>query len=135
MKMYFNLCVLSIILFSCIRKGAESKDVKYLSYNYYPAVYVGDTSFYLVNYENKSSAVLRSPYIRVAVKDTSSKLFHKLLYSDSKNLLDIPAHSSFSVRFDVFQAIDFNNVAKIKFYLSWTNSKDNKSIRRSVRYN
>ncbi len=135
MKMYCNLCVLSIILFSCIRKGAESKDVKFLSHNFYPAVYVGDTSFFLVNYQNKSNVVLRSPFIRLAVKDTSSKLFHKTLYSDSKNLGDIPANSSFSIRFDVFNNIDFNKVAKIKFYLSWTNSNDNKSIRRSVKYN
>jgi hypothetical protein len=56
------------------------------------------------------------------------------LFSASLNLDDQPAQHAFNVLFyaDNFQFSD--NVGKAKCYLSWTNSKGHRSIRRKVEY-
>lgn len=127
------ICFVSLLT-SCIRHGAESVDVKFKSYEFYPAYSTLDTSYYLVSYENKSDEILKNPYLRISVKDTSDKVFKKIIFSDSKNFNSVNPNSSFTVKFNVTNDIDFTKVGKIKFFLSWTNSKNKTSVRRTIRY-
>jgi hypothetical protein len=126
--------LLFLVLTSCLHKGAQSKYVKCYGYSLIGDGNNNDSSFFRLSYENKSGSPLKEPFVRMVIKDTSDKLFKPILFSDSKNLPDVPAHTSFYVD---FYARDFqfsNETGKAKLYLSWTNSKGKRSIRRKVEY-
>jgi hypothetical protein len=134
MKLLIVIGITGIVFTSCFHKGAQSKYVKFHGYSLVGDGNDNDSSFFRLDYENKSDYPLKAPYVRMVIKDTSSKLFKPILFSDSKNLDDIPSHTSFSVWFfsDGFQ---FSSaVGKVKCYLSWTNSNGKRSIRRTVEY-
>ena len=134
MKFYVKICILSIILSSCIRYGAESRYVKYQHFTYNPAISVGDTSYYLVTYTNKSAFPLITPSLSITVKDTAKGIvFLHTLYRGHKNLDTIPDSTEFSVRFNVLKEFDQAKIHKIKFKLYWTNSEGKRSFRRSVK--
>lgn len=121
-------------LSACYHRGADSK---YVTYDYYELVddgNNGDSSFFKVYYKNESDYPLKSAWLRMTIKDTSSKLIKSTLFSDIKDLPEIPAKTNFKVVFyaDNFQFGD--NVGKLKFYLSWKNHKGKTSVRRVVDY-
>lgn len=134
MKAIVFTAAILLVLGSCIHKGKESKYVKFHGYQLVTDGNNGDSVFFELRYENKSDVPLKDPYCRMAIKDTSDKIFKHILFSDSKNFEDVPAHTWFNVYFysDGFQFSD--EVGKVKCYLSWTNSKGKRSIRRSVEY-
>lgn len=134
MKQLLPFFVLAFLAVSCLHKGKESKYVKFHGYQLVGDGNNNDSAFFELRYENKSSVPLKAPYCRISIKDTSDKFFKPILFSDAKNFEDVPAHTWFNVYFysDGFQ---FSNaVGKVKCYLSWTNSKGKRSIRRAVEY-
>lgn len=134
MKLVVLITAILVVLGSCIHKGKESKYVKFHGYQLVTDGNNGDSVFFELRYENKSDYPLKEVYCRMAIKDTSDKIFKHILFSDSDNLPDVPAHTWFNVYFysDGFQFTDA--VGKVKCYLSWTNSKGKTSFRRSVEY-
>ena len=134
MKQLLLFFLTAILITSCIRKGKESKYVKFHGYQLVTDGNNGDSVFFELRYENKSDYPLKEPYCRMVIKDTSDKIFKPILFSDSDNLPEVPAHTWFNVYFysDGFQFT--NDVGKVKCYLSWTNSKGKRSFRRSVDY-
>ena len=130
----FSIVIVTILASSCIRHGAQSRYVKYQSFSYNPAVFVGDTSYYLITYKNKSAFPLIEPVLNITVKDTVKGIvFYRTLYRGHKELADIPDSTEFSVRFNVLKEFDQASINKIKFKLHWTNSEGKRSFRRSVR--
>lgn len=126
------LFLVSVFVTACLHKGAESKQVKFYGYDLVGDGNNNDSTFFELRYENKSSIPLKEPYLRMVIKDTSDKIFKHILYSESQNLADIPAHTPFTVYFYAENFQFSAAVEKAKFYLSWTNSKGKKSIRRSI---
>lgn len=124
----------TVLATACIHKGAESKQVKFLGFDLVGDGNNNDSTFFELRYENKSSIPLKEPYLRMVIKDTSDKVFKHILYSESQNLPDIAAHSPFTVYFYAENFQYSAKVGKTKFYLSWTNSKGKKSIRRKVEF-
>ena len=129
------LLLLSVIICctSCFRWGAESKYLKFREYEHVSDGNNNDSSFFVVTYENIGDFQITDPYLRMTIKDTSSKLFRFPMYSESGTFPSIPPHSSAELSFyaDNFQFTDA--VGKIKLYFSWTNSKGRSSGRRSIR--
>ena len=128
------LCFFTLLSTGCVRKGLESKYVKLESHQLVGDGNNNDSNFFQIRYTNQSPNPIADPYLRMAIKDTSSKLFKKTLYSESKNFPTIPANTYFTVLLyaDDFQYYDL--VGKTKFFLSWTNSEGKTAIRRSIRY-
>lgn len=129
-----SLFILLLTMSACYHRGAESKHVKYDSYELVNDGNNGDSSFFKIYYQNTSDYPLKSAWMRLTIKDTSSKIFKSTLFSDAKDLPEIPAKTNFTV---VFYAKDFqfgDEVGKLKFYLTWENHKGKKSVRRVVDY-
>lgn len=126
--------VLSLLLLAaCIRKGTESKYVKFKGYQLIGDGNDNDSTFFELRYENKSDQPLKEPYIRMVIKDTSAKMFKPILFSDSKNFEDVGAKQYFNIYFYA-KGYQFSaETGKMKFYLEWTNSKGKRSFRRAVR--
>lgn len=123
-----------IALSACFHRGADSKHVKYDYYELVNDGNNGDSSFFKVYYKNESNYPLKSAWLKMTIKDTSSKMFKSTLFSDLQDLPEIPAKTNFKV---VFYAKDFqfgDNVGKLKFYLSWKNHKGKTAVRRVVDY-
>lgn len=135
MRSLILLClIVTFSVSSCIRHGAESRYVKYQHFTYNPAIFVGDTSYYLVTYKNKSAFPLIAPSVKITVKDTAQGLvFFKTLYRGYKYLDTVADSTEFSVRFNVLKEFDQASINKIKFVLYWTNSEGKRSFRRSVK--
>lgn len=135
MKPFLSLLLLFTLLnVGCVRKGLESKYVKLESQQLVSDGNNNDSNFFEIRYTNQSPNPITDPYLRMAIKDTSSKFFKKTLYSESKNFPTVPANTNFTV---LLYAEDFQYsdvVGKTKFFLSWTNSEGKTSIRRSIRY-
>jgi hypothetical protein len=122
-----------LLLAACIRKGAESKYVKFKGYQLIGDGNDNDSTFFELTYENKSDQPLKEPYIRMVIKDTSAKMFKPILFSDSKNFEDVGAKQYFNIYF-YSKGYQFSaETGKMKFYLEWTNSKGKRSFRRAVR--
>jgi len=135
MKTSLSLLSLLVLLNTgCVRKGLESKYVKLDNHELVGDGNNNDSNFFQIRYTNQSPNPITDPYLRMAIKDTSSKLFKKTLYSESKTFPTVPANTDFIVLLyaEDFQYSDL--VGKTKFFLSWTNSEGKSSIRRSVRY-
>lgn len=132
MKYYaYIICVL--VLSSCIRWGAQSKYVKFDGYELVGDGNDNDSSFFEIKYRNNSDTLLRGPYLRMVIKDTSRKFFKPILYSHADNHPDVPAHSEVVYRYYAKGFTYTGSTGKKKFFYSWTNSKGKSSVRRSVR--
>ena len=132
-KSLFAIAAL-IILSGCYHRGAESKYVKFDSYELVGDGNNGDSNFFHVYYHNESDYPLKAPWLSMTIKDTSSKMFKHTLFSAAKDLPDIEANTNFVV---TFYAEDFqfsDNVGKLKFMLRWKNHKGRTSVRREVDY-
>lgn len=133
MKHSVLLLFLVFLAAACIRKGAESKYVKFKGYQLIGDGNDNDSTFFELRYENKSEHPLVDPYIRMVIKDTSSKVFKPILFSDSRNFEDVGAKQYFNVCFYAKGFQFSSETGKMKFYLEWTNSKGKRSFRRAVR--
>jgi hypothetical protein len=122
-----------LLLAACIRKGAESKYVKFKGYQLVGDGNNNDSTFFKLTYENKSEHPLKEPYIRMVIKDTSAKMFKPILFSDSRNFEDVGAKQYFDIYFYAKGFQFSSETGKLKFYLEWTNSKGKRSFRRAVR--
>ncbi|MCC6701638.1 MAG: hypothetical protein IT221_08940 [Fluviicola sp.] len=133
MKLILMLLSFLLLASSCFRWGAESKYLKFRDYEQVGDGNNNDSSFFIVKYENIGDYAIVDPYLRMTIKDTSSKWFRFPMFSESGTFPTIPPHSTAEMEFyaDNFQFTDA--VGKIKFYFSWTNSKGKSSGRRSVR--
>lgn len=134
MKRLITILLPALLAASCLHKGAESKYVKFMGCTLVSDGNNNDSSFFKIDYENKSDQPLKDPFVRMVIKDTSDKMFKPILFSASDNLDDIPAHTAFTVSFysEGFQYSDATG--KTKYYLSWTNSNGKRSIRRRVEH-
>lgn len=126
-------CIL-LSLTGCFHHGADSKYVKYDSYELACDGNDCDSNYFYLNFRNNGSEPLKSPYVRFVIKDTSDKMFKPILFSDSKTINDIPPYTSFTIKLYAGNFQLSSEVGKSKVYFSWTNKKGKKSVRRSVSY-
>lgn len=134
-KKIFFICsyiLVALFLDGCFHYGSGSKYVKFDSYVLASDGNNGDSNFFYVTYKNKGPEPLKNPYLRMVIKDTSDKIFKKILFSDSRIFSEVPGHSDFTIKFFAGNYIPGNDVGKVKFYLEWTNKKGKKSVKRTI---
>lgn len=123
-----------LVLSACIAKGKGSRKVKYDGYYLSGDGNDNDSSFFYVSFKNKSDYPLIEPDLLMTVKDTSSKMISKTLFSSLVYFEDQAANSNFTVKVYAEDYTPSSEVGKIKFLLSWTNKKGRNSFRRRIVY-
>src|SRR6218665_3053382 len=134
MKMKY-LCgsfLLLLVLSACIAKGKGSHKVKYSGYYLTGDGNDDDSTFFMVSFKNKSDYPLVKPDLMMTIKDTSSKMISKTLFSSVVYFEDQAANSDFTVKVYAEGFTFSSEVGKIKFLLSWTNPKGRISFRRRI---
>jgi len=134
MKYLFGAAFVLLVLSACIAKGKGSRKVKYDGYYLSGDGNDNDSSFFYVSFKNKSDYPLIEPDLLMTVKDTSSKMISKTLFSSLVYFEDQAANSNFSVKVYAEDYTPSSEVGKIKFLLSWTNKKGRNSFRRRIVY-
>lgn len=131
-KSFAFLLFFNFMLVSCFHRGDESKYVKFDFYELATDGNDGDSNFFYLHFKNNSNHTLKDPYLRMVIKDTSSKIFKPRLFSDSETFTEIPANTAFTAAFYAGSFQFGDDVGKIKIYLSWTNHKGKKGVRRVI---
>lgn len=134
MKNVFCFAVFALVLTSCIAIGKGSHKVKYSSYALVGDGNDNDSSFFIVNFKNKSEYPLLEPNLMMTIKDTSGKMLKHTLFSNSVDFEDVQAHTDFSVKLYAKDFYFTDEVGKVKLLLDWTNKKGKTSFRRRIVY-
>ena len=134
MKNLYYFAFFLLVLTSCIALGKGSHKVKYSSYALIGDGNNNDSSFFIVNFKNKSEYPLLEPNLVMTIKDTSSKMIKHSLFSNSATFDDVAAHTDFSVKLYAKDFYFTDEVGKVKLLLSWTNQKGKSSFRRRIVY-
>jgi hypothetical protein len=133
MNKWILFAILPLLMTSCFRWGAEAKYLKFRDHGMVDDGNNSDSAFFMVTYENLGEYPVTTPYLRVVVKDTTSGIFKRILFSEGANYATIPAHQqmTYYIYAKNFQLTD--RAGKIKFFISWENYKGKNSGRRSTR--